>query len=272
MNQQQLVAHCYKKAEHDQDPAKVAAIEAKRVAFEAIANLAYAAMTQDYIDLGQVDRDEVEHTVRDNAFCQMGVVTPKGLRDLFELPQMKAKGSTRLDLLSNPESTFLDVGSGVGNINLQVFAETAVGRSIGIELLPSRHKWAELAKSIVKFSFPDLFEALPWASRKTRDLDFILADFCDPSDENNKQVAEAFGDATLIFSHNRMFDDRVVKMFGYRILSEAPKARCIISQRPVPPLDALMRKWDRKLVFLETDWLRDAEFFVYMKKVTSDEM
>src|SRR3989338_11440174 len=55
--------------------------------YESVAESAYAILNkdEDYNNLGQVSRDEVSMTVLPNAYTQIGVLLPDGVRELFDI-------------------------------------------------------------------------------------------------------------------------------------------------------------------------------------------
>jgi hypothetical protein len=237
--------------------------------YESVAASAYAVLNrdEDYNNLGQVSRDEVAMTVLPNAYTQIGVLLPSGVRELFnieideeeqETKSSKSKSSTATSLLLpralNENDVFVDIGSGVGNINLQVFCETPVKKSIGIELLPSRNAYADLARTICALFFSDLFGV-----DGTRELEFITGDF---ADKKNKEIKSAFNEATVIFSHSWMFPEELMVKFGERVLEDAPNVDLIISSRQVPQLD---ERWIVSRIELQADWNEKSPFFVYQK-------
>ena len=238
------------------------------VKYEDLAKSAYAVLNadEDYNNIGQVSRDEVDMTVLPNAYTQIGILEPEGVRELFEIDNKNTLRG-RDPILPRPlneNDVFIDIGSGVGNINLQVFSETPVRKSIGIELLPSRTGYAELAKTITALFYGDLF------LDGKRELEFITADFVE---KENKKVVEAFGEATVIFSHSWMFPKELMEKFGERVLNDGPNVDLIITSRAIPQIDqeiassAAMNSWKVSQAKLQADWNAESPFYIYSKKV-----
>lgn len=244
--------------------------------YESVAEAAYSILNKDeeYNNLGQVALNEVAMTVLPNAYTQIGILLPDGVRELFDidvLPETQEdegkpsekivrNGDRVLPRPLNDNDVFIDIGSGVGNINLQVFCETAVKKSIGIELLPSRNAYADLAKTICALFFSDLF------SDGKRELEFITADFVD---KENETVKNAFNEATVIFSHSWMFPEELMVKFGERILNDGPKIDLVISSRAVPQLngDVSNSTWIMSKAELQADWNEKSPFFIYHRKI-----
>ena len=218
------------------------------VSYDDVAAIAYAllACDTDYEECGQVSRDEVDLTVGAHAFTQIGILEKEGVRALVkELGGPDGRAFARDDV-------FVDVGSGVGNIALQVFTETDVRRSIGVELLPSRHKWAEFASGLTRVFFAQLFEG-------GRDIEFVQSDFTDA------RCDTVFRDATIVFSHSWMFDAELMRKFGDRVVKDGTGVKYVISSRTVPQLEAAA-SWSSKLVHLQADWNADAPFYIYERR------
>lgn len=227
--------------------------------YEEVAASAYSVLSadEDYNNLGQVSRDEVGLTVLPNAYTQIGVLLPEGVRHLFEIDSYKA---TRGNAPTLPRSlsdrdVLIDVGSGVGNVNLQVFCETPVKKSIGIELLPSRNAYAEFAKTVCALFYSDLF------CEGKRDLEFITADF---AVDDNKAVVKAFNEATVIFSHSWMFPEELMVKFGDRIIKDGPNVDLVITSRPIPQFGSASA-WQTSQAELQADWNEKSPFYIYYR-------
>lgn len=240
--------------------------------YESVAESAYAVLNkdEDYNNLGQVSRDEVSMTVLPNAYTQIGVLLPNGVRELFDIKipgdeedstatakKLNDNNELVLPRSLNENDVFIDIGSGVGNINLQVFCETPVKKSIGIELLPSRNAYADLAKTICALFYSDLF------CDGKRELEFITADFVDGK---NKAVKGAFNEATVVFSHSWMFPEELMEKFGERILKDGPNVDLVISSRAVPQLEKQNESWNVSRAELQADWNEKSPFFIYHKR------
>jgi hypothetical protein len=115
---------------------------------------------------------------------------------------------------------FVDLGSGLGKVCVQVFLATAVGACVGIELSARRHTLAGQVRDRLRTERPQLF-----AGR--RSLHFV-----------NEDILHAdFGDATVIFLCARLFSDELMEKIASKIRAECPRLRQILSTKAVPGFD-----------------------------------
>lgn len=358
-----------------------------------VERLIFEHISEEYNDLGQIERGEVEVTVRENVFSQIGVVDTKGTRDMYfawldaareqvlrrrvqhikKLNKMSIRsvpkeeeeevGFTRggegnnpvvvkeinpWDLVSqekelsiaidrrptaatettsephtqaisdvppaetvrpsakhradkfllmtglqSPSLVFCDIGSGVGNVCLQVLGEVpSCPKVVGIEIIPSRHKNAVIAFENAQRYFPTFFGSPPSSSRplsirrkgplptSQRKASFYEVDLVNCGKTlRDEQVG-------VIFSHSWMFDDSLMKKFADVVnatskpevaaneaLGRPSSLWCVITSRPFldnetgkPLLDPNVWELHSERQF-SADWNPHSHFFMYTKKV-----
>jgi hypothetical protein len=210
-----------------------------------------------YQELGQIALGEEPLTVGPNAFTQMGIVEPAGVRDMLRrviTPELTAR------------DVFCDVGSGTGNICLQVLADSPAG-VVGIELLPSRHEHALLGLQRAQAAYPDVY-------RPERTAAFVVG-------EVTKVGESALRDnkVSVLFSHSWMFDDALMRDFERTIINatkpkgavapadgavvEGAPLRMVISSRAMPLLPEETQLKCYEQTTLQADWNPASPFHVY---------
>ena len=128
---------------------------------------------------------EEDITVQPTVFAQMGVLEPTtdGFFLLF--------GDTAGNGLDDHD-VFCDLGSGVGNVCLQVLLDTPCHAAVGVEVIPSRVVFARKAFELAQAEYP---EALAGKSFATHRQDVTS---CGP--------LLAAENVTVVFAHSWMFD------------------------------------------------------------------
>lgn len=200
----------------------------------------YAAIPQSYDDLGQLELGEEHITVQQHVFAQIGVVTPSGVLKMIH------------DFAIGADDVFCDLGSGVGNICMQIIADSPCKRVSGVEIIPSRNRYAERAFAEGRRLFPELFGAAHAA--------FLLGDVATCDGFLNKEKV------TVLFTHSHMFDDDLMLKVA-DVVRKTPSLRVVITSRALPGFDdvsdASVQLRPRGTVTFEADWNDKSPFFVY---------
>eukprot|EP00931_Biecheleriopsis_adriatica_P116620 TRINITY_DN92242_c0_g1_i1.p1 TRINITY_DN92242_c0_g1~~TRINITY_DN92242_c0_g1_i1.p1 ORF type:complete len:286 (-),score=55.31 TRINITY_DN92242_c0_g1_i1:37-894(-) len=141
---------------------------------------------------------------------------------------------------------FSDIGSGIGNVALQVYANTAMRRVRGIEYLQQRH--LDAVKHVQDFK-------RKYGVDEAREILLVNGDVC----------KEDFSDSTIVFSSSTCFDDRGMECLTTRSESN-PHLKYLITSRELAPSTKL-----RPLGVinnLETSWStkKDVSYWVYSNK------
>lgn len=221
--------------------------------YEDVEAIIYRDMPEEYNELGQVDPKEVKLTVAPNAFTQIGVLLPDGVRKLVSDVGLTL-GGTGL----SEHDVFADIGSGVGNICIQVLLETPCKRTVGVELLPSRQEHAERAFANAKREFPQVFEG--------KAADWPLCDLV----KAGPPLVDA--GTSVVFTHSWMFDDALMLKLG-DVLNDVPTLQAVVTSRPIPNLlhcdDGCERKHQLRFhtrTSYSADWNPESPFHVYTSR------
>ncbi|KAH9593136.1 Histone-lysine N-methyltransferase DOT1 domain [Trypanosoma melophagium] len=230
--------------------------------FNEISPIIFHHLSEKYEELGQLDLGEEHLTVEPNVFAQIGVIDVDGIRKMWTsviLPQLRLS-ITGGASLTNVEGTipkleektvFCDIGSGVGNVCLQVLAETRCKKVVGVEVIPSRHRNAVIAFAKAKEYYPEFFGG--------KDAIFLQDDLVKCT---SRLVEEK---VSVVFTHSWMFDDELMKKLS-KVVVSVPTVRCVVTSRR---LDAeVLSESPLKLVskvYLSADWNEQAPFYVYTK-------
>lgn len=118
------------------------------------------------------------------------------------------------DLNIIPSDVFYDLGSGIGKLNIQVFLTTPVKKVVGIELSPTRFKYAH-----------DIQEKLKkeGAIKNSRILSFLKEDITQAD----------LSDATIIYMCSTCFSDELMKKLLDK-LSKLKKGLKVITLKKFP--------------------------------------
>ena len=142
--------------------------------------------------------------------------------------------------LSN-EDIFIDFGSGLGKIVIQVFLKSSIKAAYGIEILPALHEQAEKIAEKLHHDLPEFYA-------KNRKLEFISGSF----------LELPFMEATVALINSTCFTQALLNDLGKRIDS-SPSIHTVISTRPIRTLERLPFK---KSISVECSW-DSALFYIY---------
>lgn len=134
--------------------------------------------------------------------------------------------------LSN-EDVFVDLGSGLGKLALQVFLKSHVKEVCGIEIVPELHVQALKAALRVQSELPGFYQG-------DRKLTFLCDDFLEIS----------LATATVVLICSPCFSQDIVYSLGEKI-NNTPSIRTVLALRPMPTLRHLSFK---KTIRLECSW------------------
>lgn len=233
-----------------------------RPSFESMKDKIFEHISQEYNDLGQIARGEEGVTVLPNVFAQIGIIDEDGIRKLWRMitldsHQMPKYGQTNAEgaVKRTAPIVFCDLGSGVGNVCLQVLGETSCNSVVGVEIMPSRHEAAEKAFLNASKYYPDVYG-------EDKHAVFLMKDIVDCADELNKLGVN------VIFTHSWMFDDALMAKVT-ALVNALPSLNTIVTSRPLD--DKLLKSENfplsqRKLVHFSADWNSMAPFYVYARK------
>ncbi|KEG11625.1 Tcc1i14-2.2 [Trypanosoma grayi] len=232
--------------------------------FNIISQRIFEHLTESYNELGQLDMGEEHVTVKPNVFAQMGVVDIDDVRKLWSsviMPQLRLcmGGNALLNRMEmstiaiENDTVFCDIGSGVGNVCLQVLAETHCKKVVGVEVIPSRQRNATIAFERAKKYYPEYFDA--------KNAIFLQGDLVNYS---SRLIEEK---VNVIFTHSWMFDDELMRRLT-EVVASVPTVFCVVTSRKLN--DKLLADHPLKLVsrvHLRTDWNDEAPFYVYRKQL-----
>ncbi len=140
-------------------------------------------------------------------------------------------------LLSNvalkEQDVFVDLGSGLGKLLLQVFLKSSVGKAIGIELASELHQQALLAADKVQHELPGFFS-------NQRQLEFLQGNF----------LEIPFMEASVMLLGSPCFGVKLLEELG-EIFNRVPGLHTVMSLRPIPNLQRLRFK---KAIRVECSW------------------
>ncbi len=140
------------------------------------------------------------------------------------------------------QDVFVDLGSGKGQVVIQLFLNSLVKEAYGIELLPKLHDSALAAAKRLRSELPDFFH-------ETRKIHFLSGSFLDIS----------FATATVAFINSTCFTQSLVNELGL-IIENTPSIHTVLSLRPMGTLKRLVFKtairiecsWDSALCYIYT--------------------
>mmetsp|Transcript_39679 Transcript_39679/g.91706 ORF Transcript_39679/g.91706 Transcript_39679/m.91706 type:complete len:293 (+) Transcript_39679:54-932(+) len=159
-----------------------------------------------------------------------GTITPKSVRAVLRKLQYDAS------------DVFTDLGSGIGNVALQVFANTPMRRVRGIEFVKERHRDAERHVEDFKKTY-----------QVSKDKEILLV--------NGDVCKENWADSTIVFASSTCFDDRAMECLRQQCEAN-PKLKYLVSSRELPPTK--LRSLG-VLENLETSWSTESDvpYWVY---------
>jgi len=191
---------------------------------------------QDYEDRGQLALGEEPLILHMDVFAQMGVVLEESIAHM--LAQWPLASS----------DVFCDLGSGVGNVCLAVFANSHVRKTIGIEFIPSRHQYAVAALQTAAAADPTVF------ANAARRVEY--------HNQNFTECADICREVTVFFTHSWTFDPPLLDKTA-RVIAAAPKVRLVLTSREMPQLLTSTKLQYRGVMTLGADWNEKAPFHVY---------
>ena len=145
-----------------------------------------------------------EQKIRDSSSSPVyGEITTEGVHQLLQYLKLTDK------------DVFYDLGSGVGKMVTQVYLDTPVKKSVGIELSPTRSKKAQS----VKEKLQQQKKLDPKRALEFRTEDIMHADI---------------SDATVIYLASTCFSDEYLKQITDR-LAKLKKGLRVMSLRKLPP-------------------------------------
>jgi len=226
-------------------PLPTVPMDSKNLKYEDLEQFIYSAISEQYNDLGQIDLGEESLTVLPNVFAQIGVLTTEGVSDMM-------KKAISPPLTSN--DVFCDLGSGVGNVCVQVLCDSCCRSVVGVEVIPSRWRHSVTAFEKAQELFPSKFPPEKKAV-------FVKEDIADCAPSLRKEQV------SVLFTHSWMFDDELMAKLS-RIVTEVPTLRCVISSRPLDP--SILRcngfNAERSEKAFVADWNPESPFYVYWRK------
>lgn len=229
-----------------------------RPSFHSMKEKIYSHLTERFEELGQLEIGEEAITVQPHVFAQIGVIDEEGIRNMWRMISLdlheKPKHGVGSPTAQQDPVVFCDLGSGVGNVCLQVLAETTCKSVVGVEIIPSRHRAAQLAYENAKKYFPAVFGA-----EQGTNATFVLQDIV-----GCEKVLNAAG-VNVIFTHSWMFDDDLMHKVTC-LVQKMPQIKMVITSKPLD--HALLKTTPlslHKLVHFSADWNESAPFHVYFR-------
>lgn len=221
--------------------------------------LLYKHLSEDYENRGELEIGEESITVQPTVFAQIGIIDVNGIRQMWTkavIPCLRAvqssdflksSGESQADL--EREVVFCDIGSGVGNVCLQVLAETNCTKSVGVEIIPSRIAAAEKASEEAKKLFSDIFS--------TKQAIWLKEDLVHSASSLKSEGVN------VLFTHSWMFDDALMTKLT-EVIAQVPTIECVITSRKLDEKVLQSTPLQLKtLMFLSADWNDEAPFYVY---------
>ncbi|KPI89513.1 hypothetical protein ABL78_1389 [Leptomonas seymouri] len=227
--------------------------------FSSMQPLLYRHLTEEYENRGELEPGEESITVQPNVFAQIGIIDVNGIRQMWtkaivpclqnahKAELLNSSGESQADL--EAKVVFCDIGSGVGNVCLQVLAETNCHKSVGVEIIPSRIAAAEEAFKEAKRLFSNIF-----SGKQTVWLREDLVQCASKLREENVNV---------LFTHSWMFDDILMTKLT-EVIAEVPTIECVVTSRKLDDkilANTALRQ--KTLMFFSADWNDEAPFYVY---------
>lgn len=128
---------------------------------------------------------------------------------------------------------FVDLGSGIGKIVLQIFLTTPVKKACGIEIVNESHQRALIAAQKIQQDLPDFYS-------EDRELKFLLGNFLENSLEG----------MTVALVNSICLNQKVVYELG-KLLNNTSSIHTVFTLRPMPTLKRLRFK---KTIRIECSW------------------
>ena len=140
------------------------------------------------------------------------------------------------------DDVFLDLGSGLGKLCMQVFMRSKVKKVYGIEAYEPRYLDAVSAGKKAKRKKPELF-------RGERELNFLQDNF----------LTFDFAQATVIFMCSTTFGSDLMEAIGDKI-NNAATIRCVMSMKKIPNL---VRLSNCQETTVRTSWSETSPCHIY---------
>jgi len=141
------------------------------------------------------------------------------------------------------DDVFLDLGSGVGKLCLQVLMRSTAKKVYGIEAHEIRHSISEHAWKKVK-------RKRPYFGKSNRELIFLKDNFLNFD----------FSPVTVIFMCSTCFGHELMESIATKI-NDAPLIRIAISMKEIPNLSRLSLY---KKIDIKTSWNESSPCYIYM--------
>ena len=234
-----------------------------RMPFHTMTQKVYEHITARYDELGQLELGEEHVTVQPHVFAQIGVIDEDGIRSMWRMLMLDKNEAGKDGVVSKAYAArvsqplvFCDLGSGVGNVCMQLLAETSCNKAVGIEIIPSRHRAAVQAMDNAKKYYPAVF--------RDKDAVFQLQDVVGCADTLNREGVN------VLFTHSWMFDDELMHEVS-NVVKKTPSLNWVITSRPLD--ESVLKETPlkrHKVVNFSADWNEKAPFHVYSRNVTED--
>ena len=231
----------------------------------------YANILSDsYEERGELELGEEHLTVQDDIFAQIGVIEDDGMAHLFCTTEENETSTISI----HPNDHVVDLGSGVGNVCMWVFAHTDARKVTGVEFIPSRHSAGVQAKKAAEMLYPNLFQEQSPESHASRRLSFVNGNIAEKvSDGDAYKLNSVYSDATVYFTHSWVFDEELLNKIGDIVLHHSPKARVLLTSRRIPVIDAEIdgakqsgtspKLKYKGIMHCNADWNEEAPFHIY---------
>ena len=141
------------------------------------------------------------------------------------------------------QDVFVDLGSGKGQVVIQLFLNSLVKEAYGLELLPKLHDRALAAAQRFESELPDFFHG-------SRIINFLCGSFLDIP----------FTTATVAFINSTCFTQSLVDELG-QLIENTPRIHTVLSLHPIRSLKRIAFKkairvecsWDSALCYIYSD-------------------
>lgn len=137
------------------------------------------------------------------------------------------------EIILSEQDIFIDLGSGLGKVVLQVFLKSTVRESCGIEIVPELHRQALIAAQKVQNDLPGFYTG-------DRKITFLLGNFLEIT----------LSKATIVLAGSPCFSPKMLHKLG-KIIDNSPSIHSVFSLRPIYTLKRLPFK---KAVRIECSW------------------
>ncbi|AYU82167.1 conserved hypothetical protein [Leishmania infantum JPCM5] len=229
--------------------------------FAVMQPLLYKHLSEEYESRGELELGEESITVQPNVFAQIGIIDVNGVRQMWTkaiIPALldgrkrellESEGESQADLEAS--IVFCDIGSGVGNVCLQVLSETKCPKSVGVEIIPSRIRAAEEASKRAKLLYSDIFSK--------KEVVWVQGDLVKCAARLKEEGV------TVLFTHSWMFDDDLMTKLT-NVIAQVPSIQCVVTSRKLDEkVLASTTLRQRTLMHFNADWNDEAPFYVYGK-------